>query len=88
MGVHRFLMRGKLITAVLLLSLLPPFLAFARDYTPQECPVVGNKNSRIYHIPGGRHYRQMLQENKRGDNRDCFPTEGAAKAAGYRKSKT
>ena len=82
-------MRRTLLTAVLsLLLLLSPFFASARDYTPQECPVVGNKNSRIYHTPGGRHYRQMLQENKRGDNRACFRTEEAAKAAGYRKSKT
>ena len=81
-------MHGKLLTAILLLLLASPFVASARDYTPQQCPVVGNTNSRIYHTPGGRHYRQMLQENKRGDNRVCFRTEEAAKAAGYRKSKT
>ena len=81
-------MRGRSTMAIVLLSILLPFFASARDYTPKECPVVGNKNSGIYHTPGGRHYRQMLQENIRGDNRACFQNEDAARAAGYRKSKT
>jgi hypothetical protein len=82
------LRKTLLIAASSLLLFFPPSFSAARDYTPQECPVVGNKNSGIYHTPGGRHYRQMLQENKRGDNRACFRTEEAARAAGYRKSKT
>jgi len=67
------------------LSFLTP--AFARNYTPTECRVVGNTNSRIYHTPGGRSYAKMLRENQKGDNQECFKTEAAARAAGYRHSK-
>ncbi|MBM4125225.1 MAG: hypothetical protein FJ246_09800 [Nitrospira sp.] len=82
-------MRGIVIALVALLSSLLPIPGSARDFTPKECPVVGNKNSKIYHTPGGLNYRRMLQENKRGaDNRVCFPNEEAARTAGYRKSKT
>lgn len=80
-------LRARLLIIVLVLFLFP-LAAPARDYTAQECPVVGNRNSGIYHVPGGRHYWKMLQQNKRGDNRACFPNEAAAKAAGYRRSKT
>jgi hypothetical protein len=67
---------------------------YAKDYTPDECPVVGNTESGIYHVPGGLNYRRMLVENKavkegkRRDNRKCFRTEEEAKKDGYRKSKT
>ena len=76
---------------------LPMLLALpaaAKDYTPDECPVVGNTESGIYHVPGGLHYSEMLRENKdvkegkKKDNRQCFGTEQDAKKAGYRKSKT
>lgn len=80
-------MHGRRLVLATLLSLFLSLSAFARDYTPQECPVVGNTNSGIYHVPGGRHYWQMLQQNKYGDNRACFPNEAAAITAGYRKSK-
>jgi hypothetical protein len=82
-------MRRIVIALAVLLSSLLPFSGFARDFTPKECLVVGNKKSKIYHTPGGLNYRRMLQENKRGpDNRVCFPDEQTARAAGYRKSKT
>ena len=63
---------------------------FARDFAPSECPVVGNKETKIYHTPGGLKYRQMLQENQKAarENRVCFPNEEAAKNVGYRKSKS
>jgi hypothetical protein len=80
--------RTLLVSVSSLLLLISSSACIARDYTPQECPIVGNKNSGIYHVPGGRHYLKMLRKNKRGDNRDCFQNEAAAKAAGYRRSKT
>lgn len=46
-------------------------------------PVVGNKNSDIYHLPGGAcpSYNCVAERN-----RDYFPSESAAKMAGYRKA--
>jgi hypothetical protein len=66
----------------------------AKDYTPDECPVVGNKESGIYHVPGGLNYEQMLRENQevkdggKRDNRECFRNEEDAEKAGYRASKS
>lgn len=81
-------MRRLAIISLALMVLALPLLGHARDFTPKECPVIGNKDSGIYHMPGGTHYHRMLQENMQKDNRVCFPNEQAAKAAGYRKSKT
>lgn len=47
---------------------------------PASHPVKANDNSGIYHVPGQRHYAQT-------NARNCYPSESAAKAAGYRKSK-
>lgn len=58
-------------------------------YTAEECPVVGNLFSGIYHVPGQANYREMLQRNQRGrDNRVCFPSEWAARVNGYRRSRS
>lgn len=58
------------------------------SYEPDECPVVGNTKSQIYHLPGTSHYREMLIVNGDGrDNRLCFADEFAAQEAGYRKTK-
>jgi hypothetical protein len=82
-------LKNMAMVLVLLLSSLRPLISSARDFSPEECPVVGNTNSKIYHTQGGLNYRRMLQENKNGaDNRECFQTEKAAQDAGYRKSKT
>ena len=59
----------------------------AKDYPPDECPIVGNTNSRIYHIATGRSYANMLRENKHGENRACFKNEAEAEKNGYRKAK-
>lgn len=56
-------------------------------YSPQECPVVGNTDSKKYHMPGQRHYAKMLRKNKNGDNRKCFKTEREAESARFMKSK-
>ncbi|WP_460796706.1 sunset domain-containing protein [Microbacterium sp. GXF0217] len=47
---------------------------------PSWAPIKGNANSGIYHVPGGRYYEKTKPE-------ECFRTEAAAVAAGYRKSK-
>lgn len=50
---------------------------------PAWAPIKGNQNSRgewIYHLPSGRDYAKTVPE-------ECFRTEAAAKAAGYRPSK-
>lgn len=44
--------------------------------------VKGNRDSKIYHVPGGTSYART-QENVR-----CFATEADARAAGYRAAKT
>lgn len=47
---------------------------------PDWAPIKGNGDSMIYHVPGGRWYDVTIAE-------DCFATEGAARAAGYRASR-
>ena len=47
---------------------------------PSWAPIKGNANSMIYHMPGGRWYKITKAE-------ECFRTESAAVAAGYRKAK-
>lgn len=44
--------------------------------------IIGNKKSMIYHVPGGRFYDSITQEN-----RIYFSSEEEAKKAGYRRSK-
>ncbi len=58
-------------------------------FTENECPVVGNSETHIYHLPGGRNYGQMLEENKdkKKDNRVCFKSRVEAEKAGYRRSR-
>ncbi|MFN8643618.1 MAG: thermonuclease family protein [Candidatus Binatia bacterium] len=41
-------------------------------------PVVGNRRSKLYHLPGQRHYGDIAPSN-----RVTFPSEAAARAAGY-----
>lgn len=47
---------------------------------PSSHPIKGNASSMIYHMPGGSYYSRTNPE-------ECFATEAAARAAGYRKSK-
>ncbi|CAN7193307.1 hypothetical protein LJR045_000525 [Microbacterium sp. LjRoot45] len=52
---------------------------------PKAYPIKGNQTTRhtsdwIYHVPGGRYYAATHPE-------ECFATETAARAAGYRASK-
>jgi methylphosphotriester-DNA--protein-cysteine methyltransferase len=42
--------------------------------------VKGNRNSRIYHLPGGGSYVQTRA------NVQCFDTESEALSAGYRRA--
>lgn len=78
----KFLLLGLLLTASSELAARKP------AYAPNECPVVGNTNSRIYHVPGGQFYDRMLVLNADGkDNRRCFFSEAEAQKSGYRRSK-
>ncbi len=58
-------------------------------FTENECPVVGNAETHIYHLPGDRNYGQMLEENKdkKKDTRVCFKSRVEAEKAGYRRSR-
>ena len=66
-------------------------LGGTRPTTEQErgrCNIKGNigKNgSRIYHVPGGRYYDQTRISTSKGERWFC--TEGAARAAGWRRSR-
>ncbi len=44
--------------------------------------IIGNKNSKIYHVPGGGSYGKISEEN-----RVYFASEAEAQKAGYRKAK-
>ena len=48
---------------------------------PPSAPIKGNAESMIYHLPGDAFYTRTNPE-------DCFATEAAARAAGYRRAKT
>jgi hypothetical protein len=76
-----------LISTLVTLALLFSGAALAKDFTPNECPVVGNTSSMIYHTQGQKYYDRMLTRNKGKDNRRCFKTEQEAQKQGYRKSK-
>jgi hypothetical protein len=78
----------RILKAILFVSVLClGQTSWAKDYTPEECPVIGNTHSHIFHVPGGRSYAKMLRQNKQGDNRQCFQSEAAAEKAGYRRSR-
>lgn len=47
---------------------------------PSWAPIKGNASSMIYHVPGGGSYDKTNPE-------ECFSTESAAVAAGYRKAR-
>lgn len=82
--------RHAFVHLTLLAALIVSLQAQARNYTPEECPVIGNTETGIYHVPGDRNYRQMLVENKnkKKDNRGCFKSRLAAENAGYRRSRS
>lgn len=57
------------------------------QFLMRDCPVVGNTQSGIYHLPGQPNYNQMLIVNKCSrkakkssckDNRRCFDSEAEA----------
>ena len=61
---------------------IEPFSPRALLPTEQDCPVIGNEKSGIYHLPGGQFYNQM----RVSPNGVCFQTEEAAGQAGFRRS--
>jgi S1-C subfamily serine protease len=50
--------------------------------TVQDCPVVGNLKSGIYHVPGGQYYAGMIFS----PDAVCFKSEEEAKKSGFRQS--
>ncbi len=50
--------------------------------TTPSCVIIGNTNSRIYHLPGCRSYDRVAPHN-----REYFCTEEEAMKAGYRKAR-
>ncbi len=62
-------------------------IAFARDFSEVECPIIGNTESNIFHVKGCPNYEQMLAKNKKSDNRRCFESRRQALEEGYRISK-
>jgi hypothetical protein len=85
-GFEKALVRILLSLATLLLTL--NVFAAQNNYMRQDCPVIGNSASKIYHTPGSDSYRKLLKANERGeDTRVCFRTEREAKDAGYRKAR-
>jgi micrococcal nuclease len=53
---------------------VPPI---SEDDCPQSAPIKGNQSSGIYHMPGDAYYDVT-------DPEECFASEAAAQAAGYR----
>lgn len=63
------------------------FVAFMLNTCSRdEDPVVGNKNTGIFHIKGCPNYERMLIKNKGYDNRIYFKDQEEAIASGYRKA--
>ena len=82
-------MKGRWRQLVVALAISASSVAFGRNFTEKECPIVGNSETYIYHLPGDRNYGQMLQENKvKKDNRVCFKLRVEAEKAGYRRSRS
>jgi S1-C subfamily serine protease len=50
--------------------------------TMQDCPVVGNGRSGIYHLPGGQYYAGMIFS----PDAVCFKSEEEAQKSGFRQS--
>ena len=68
-------------TLVITTTTYPSRTAPISEYDcPSWAPIKGNADSMIYHLPGQRYYAVTKPE-------DCFRTEAAAQAAGYRKAK-
>ena len=59
----------------------------ANDYTPKDCPVIGNTETHKFFVKGCPNYMQMLEQNKDKDNRICFKNRNEAKSNGYRIAK-
>jgi methylphosphotriester-DNA--protein-cysteine methyltransferase len=83
-------MKVSLIIILLIASLSAGESATARNavtgshlrITAQDLKIKGNKNSRIYHLPGCASYNAISPKNI-----VWFKTEAEATAAGYRKAR-
>ena len=55
---------------------------FWETLTAATGPIIGNRNSKIYHLPNCPDYSKVAERN-----RVPFKTEAEAQAAGYRKAR-
>ena len=58
------------------------FLSQSLFSSVQNCPIVGNQKSHIYHAPGGQHYRGMLSSQ----DGVSLKSEQEAQKSGFRRS--
>lgn len=90
--------KTKILVIVLVLSLIVSLLLYFRStlgyklhknqvISFENCPVVANNQTHIYHLKDKAHYNEVLEANKFVENRVCFTNEWQAVIAGYRKSK-
>jgi hypothetical protein len=61
--------------------------SYAKDFTQEVCPVIGNIRSHKFFVKGCPNYLQMLEQNKKADNRKCFKTRQEAIQDGYQIAK-
>ncbi len=61
---------------------IEPFSPNALVPKEEDCPVIGNQRSSIYHLPGGQFYDQM----RSSPDKVCFQSEEEAVRSGFRRS--
>jgi hypothetical protein len=82
-------MKGALIWAAIVASLLTGYRAFEAWPSTLGCNIKGNisyyTDERIYHVPGQQYYSKTRISRQKGERWFC--SEEAARKAGWRKSK-
>ena len=59
-----------------------------RSLKAATCPVVGDRNTKLYYAQDSKSYDTVLEGQKyfQDDDRECFMTEQAARSGGYKRS--
>jgi hypothetical protein len=71
------------ILTVTTLTIISGVAANAASYRTEQCPVIGNANTKVYYTTLSPSY-EALRSGKAGiNNTHCFPTVEAARQAGY-----
>jgi len=55
----------------------------ATTYTSEQCPVIGNANTKVYYTVLSPEYDKLLSGEAGINNTTCFPTVESARQAGY-----